>query len=124
MLVVDDAQAAAGGPPGVRSRTMEIASTPLAASFLNSAQEFSRRHGGPLPYRSSPRREHPLQRDVEIEGQVGLHVIVRLGAAGGRQGIWGQREQGCPPPLQNPPQNRPSGRRNNQWRSSLTQNRR
>src|SRR5262244_1068152 len=102
MLVVDDAQAAAGGPPGVRSRTMEIASTPLAASFLNSAQEFSRRHGGPLPYRSSPRREHPLQRDVEIEGQVGLHVIVRLVAAGGRQSIGGHRHQACHRSIQTP----------------------
>ena len=34
---------------------------------------------------SRPRREDALEGDVEVEGQVGLHVVVRLAAAGRRQ---------------------------------------
>src|SRR6267378_3272975 len=33
------------------------------------------------------RREDSLQRDVEIEGEIRLHVVVRLISARGRQGL-------------------------------------
>ena len=36
---------------------------------------------------SRSRREDALQRDVEVEGQVRLQVIVRLVPSGGRQGV-------------------------------------
>lgn len=36
---------------------------------------------------SGARRVNPLQRNTEIEGQIGLHVVVRLVTACGYQGV-------------------------------------
>src|SRR5262245_39322599 len=45
------------------------------------------RASGTAPLAS--RREDALERDAEVEGQVGLQVVVRLVAAGGSKGLAG-----------------------------------
>src|SRR3954463_14119690 len=43
--------------------------------------------------KSAPRREHPLHRYAIVEGEKGLHIIVRQAAAGGRKALHGHVRQ-------------------------------
>ena len=55
---------------------------------LQAMQHAKGRHAAwPFERGSGARRIDPLQRNTEIEGQIGLHVVVRLVAARRYQGI-------------------------------------
>src|SRR3954469_24368801 len=54
---------------------------------LRASPQTGRATPTALPARSGPRGVDSLERDAEVEGQVGLHVVVRLVAAGGGEGL-------------------------------------